>query len=61
MSKRITITDDEQTALKGLLEDVLNTYYSDASYNEVEFLDFGAESDYLMERLALNSLLKKIT
>lgn len=61
MRKRITITDDEQTALKGLLEEALNGYYSDASYNEMKFNDFNAESDYLMERLALKSLLKKIT
>lgn len=60
MSKRITITDNEITALKSLLNGVLNNYYANAP-EDMDFDDFEEAIRFEMEKTSLTSLLKKIS
>ena len=59
MSKRITITDNEITALKSLLNGVLNNYYANDP-EDMDFDDFEEAIRFEMEKTSLTSLLKKL-
>lgn len=60
MSKRITITDNEITALKSLLNGVLNNYYANAP-EDMDFDSFEETINFELEKMSLTSLLKKIS